>query len=469
MAENTYNGAVLAQSWKQVFKLWDQSGAKDARSKYIDFPYIFALVKTKLACGKGYSFNSEDPKTSELFKKLELDSRFQEKINLLLYNIYYYGIAYGGFDRLANDEYRMYAINQQVFRPYITKAYEDVIGFVFLKETTISTAYKLITRETWTLKEIQRQYWYNKEEVSTMGIPTEVPKEYILPEKEANPFEEDGIIPFQDFPNYTFSDKPDWYPLRNYFFLLNQKIQHLEREIKMNRSRLVLNLTPSQKKTMEDNAENNKFFDDYLISADTTNESSKMAESIPSTLLISQLTEAISSQIKEIFSLSGLSYYNTIENPQTATEVGASQSGLTNTIISSQRAFNENMSKLLTKYFKVNGIEKPDFSFHLNENTAVDQTTILNETMIALNNGLITKAKASSIIFNQPESEAEIEVKSATKEQDEMKQKEMEMFQEQGGENPMNNSAGGKKPSNSGTDGAKMNTTPSGNIVPTKT
>ena len=102
MAENTYNGAVLAQSWKQVFKLWDQSGAKDARSKYIDFPYIFALVKTKLACGKGYSFNSENPRTSELFKKLELDSRFQEKINLLLYNIYYYGIAYGGFDRLAN-------------------------------------------------------------------------------------------------------------------------------------------------------------------------------------------------------------------------------------------------------------------------------------------------------------------------------------------------------------------------------
>ena len=89
--------------------------------------------------------------------------------------------------------------------------------------------------------------------------------------------------------------------------------------------------------------------------------------------------------------------------------------------------------------------------------------------MIALNNGLITKAKASSIIFNQPESEAEIEVKSATKEQDEMKQKEMEMFQEQGGESPINNNAGEKKPSNSGTDGAKMNTTPSGNIIPTKT
>ncbi len=59
------------------------------------------------------------------------------------------------------------------------------------------------------MKEVERTYGYDNEALTTLGHPTPVPKEYRLPLQEPNPFRQYSLIPFQDFPNYTFSDKPD--------------------------------------------------------------------------------------------------------------------------------------------------------------------------------------------------------------------------------------------------------------------
>lgn len=251
-----------------------------------------------------------------------------------------------------------------------------------------------------------------------MGHPTPVPKEYRLPLQEPNPFRQYNLIPFQDFPNYTFSDKPDWFPVRNYFSVFNAKIDYLLRELKLNRTRIALKLTPKQKKELDKRIDEGKnVIDDYIIQVANSTEGTKLAEQLPSSILITNICTEIASQIKELFSLSGLSYNNTIESPNTATEVSASNSSLSNTITQSQRAFNENMSLLLEKLFTVAGFENPDFSFALTENTAIDQTTILNETIMALNNGLITREKAIGTIFNLDDKEAQVELEKVKAEE----------------------------------------------------
>ncbi len=421
MENDTRSFALQQHSWKSVFGL-STSSSGGAKDKYIDFPYIFAMVKTKIACGKGYSFATKDKQLEAFFTKFSKDSRLLEKITLLLFNIYYFGSAIGGFDKLkSGEDYRMYAISQKTFRPYISKVYEDIIGVSTLKEVVLSTNRKLYIRERWNMDKVQRTYWYDNQALTTLGYNSPVPKEYVFPLEEPNPFKQFKVIPFQDFPNYTFSDKPDWYPVRNYFPVFNAKVDYLLRELKLNRSRLALILTPKQKIATEKRiAEGKNVLDDYIINVGSRTEGQKLAEQLPSTILITNICTEIANHIKELFSLSGLSYNNTIESPlRTATEITTSNSSLSHTITQSQRAFNENFSLLLEKVFKVAGFSNPDFSFALTENTAIDQTTILNETILALNNGLISREKAIGTIFNLDDQEARVELQKVEDEYNE--------------------------------------------------
>lgn len=106
------------------------------------------MVKTKIACGKGYTFSTKDKALELFFTKFSKDSRLQEKITLLLFNIYFYGSAIGSFDKLKTGEaYRLYTISQASYRPYITKIYEDIIGVSTLKEIALSTGRRLYIRE----------------------------------------------------------------------------------------------------------------------------------------------------------------------------------------------------------------------------------------------------------------------------------------------------------------------------------
>ena len=418
---------LAADTWDFVFGLTGNASEEKELCKWVDFAHVMALEKTKILCGKGFVFETEDEELKSFFEELNKDSHFFEEIQELCYWIFKNGEAVIGFDRLKDGEFKLY-VPSGTRKVRLAKSYKQIIGASVYKVVQTSYALKAMIWERWNDETVERAYFFDRNRIPIDGLDARIPKNEILPEKEKSPF--GGIIPFQDIPNYSFSNKPDSYSARHLIKSFNQMMDYYELEMKNNRSRILFNV-PNKLKTDIKNGKIDEL--GYLIS--TQDEQAKVT-SVPSTLLFQAIESALDSTMKRIYAISS-SAFNSNQSgaggDTTATELTYNNSSLVNSIVCSRTTFNSKMTIFLTKLFKAKfGIEKEfEFSFYLNENTAISEAELLQETKEKVMMGLTSKIEAISTLDNVDMETAEEKLDKINKEFDEMAEQQEAL----GGEN----------------------------------
>ena len=413
------NNLAMSENWRTLAGLSRGSGTVQDINKYVDWGWFFAKTNVQLLCGKGYFFETKNPKLKEFFNKFAKTARFQQVIEKVIWNLSRYGKLAIGLDKLKNeegeDDFRMFPTSPKYIQ-FFFEVYEDLVGVTFWGEKHFTTQQLLITSEHWKPNgEIKREFFYNDKAVPLNQWPVEVPEEFKLPETD-NWKKTYPSLPFVLFKNYGFSDDPDWKPAKRVIISFNKLMERFERDMRVNKSYVIMNVPQADKGKIQDAIKTSQLRDDYIINTKAVSDT-KMAEIVPSTLNLVDYSTSIRDFVELIFNLAGYSY--TDEKPgnrTTATEVSINNSKQTHTIIRKRTSFNEAMTLLMTKLFEAAGFKKPEFVWRLSEQTIVDETALIQNIITQINNGLMTRAEGVSEIRTLGSEDAENIIKNVDKE-----------------------------------------------------
>ena len=428
MATNTKTADVIfAKDIAQFFGLESQKAGISSLNlnKYVNFPEVMTLMKVKSLTAKGFSFETKDEALSKWFDKFQEDNDLLEIIEKILYDSFKFGVALVGFNRLSDGSGFKMFVCDSAFRPQYKIHDQEIISVSFLSRRLRSSFdASFYIKESWNFEEVKRMYMYDTQRIQVGDITTHIPEKYILPLEEANPYKAEQFIPFQDFPNYSFSPYPDWYHCVGLIEQFNFAQDNYTHEIKSNQS--YMNLSTDITTSKEFNAKIQRGEKPHFLIA-TTGENDLNV--FPQSLSHSEHSLGTQKMIANIFSFSQLSFASDLTGggQTTAREIAQNNSGFVDSCNKSRITWERNAKKLLRKLFIASGFA-PDvkFSIKLNENTVLSREQQRADVLERYQNGFLDRAGAIEELNGVSREEAEELAVKYEAEEDKKIQKEMD-------------------------------------------
>lgn len=430
---------------------------------FIDPIDMIASHATKLLWGQGYA-------VKVLTDDDQINEPDTEKLNDLLKNVGFqdlvlmneWGLSAYGRMVLTIDKSAAGLINigigdpnyyNQVGRIYFANQQTAVVWKKFVYDNT-----QFRVKETWTTKDVKREFWFGEQQITLFEFAEAVPKEYYLPEVEVHNL---GILPVHEFLNlrkpiftpqtYLYSSLSDWHSVKHLQMGINANIKAKFSELFLNSTRIFGNFPATVLKNMKKQgvsasmAALRKTFI-QATSSSPKGDGNKLVEILQADPKLDAYDISREKDLKLMFNAAGYTYMSGEETLNTNASTLFSKGKDIETTKFKRAIRQREYEEFIKKLMVVNGmIPKENWKnakivFEINENIVQSPEGIIDAQLQLVNAGMITKAQALKKILDLSlDSEAEAMVEQAEQELNARQEQEMQMINEL---NPPENQGG---------------------------